>query len=377
MSPSTNGAVSFGAVTSIKYGYEYDRRIRVGLIGCGGHAYTGILPTFQYTPFELVATCDRDEAKARGVGRQFHASGGVYTDYQGMLRSEQLDCVFIIINYLDGLPRYSEIAIAAMEAGVDVWMEKPPGRTADEVQRIIDARDRTGRTCFVGLKKVFLPTVEKMKEVSSRPEFGPIGTAAATYPINLPVMERRLNEPASMRNFLDHIWHPGAILLYLCGPAASITYETTEDSIGGGASVIEFKSGAVGIMYMAQGRPQGAHVEVERYELVGTNNKIEVHNTTELTWYRGYQREKVPYPLVWNFIEGDESAALTWSAEMSRSAAYNNSMFLNGTGQEVVYFGECLLAGKQPEKSTLEDCLELAKWYEAHFEQPGKPVKIN
>ena len=27
-----------GAVTSIKYGYEYDRRLRVGLVGCGGTA---------------------------------------------------------------------------------------------------------------------------------------------------------------------------------------------------------------------------------------------------------------------------------------------------------------------------------------------------
>jgi predicted dehydrogenase len=242
---------------------------------------------------------------------------------------------------------------------------------------MIAARDRTGKTCFVGLKKLFVPTVEKMKEISLRPEFGGIGTAAATYPINLPPMDQRTSDPRSMHNFLDHIWHPGAILHYLCGPAASITYETSDSRVGGGASIIEFKSGAVGIMYMAEGRPQGAHVEVERYELVGKGNKIIVRNTTELTWYRGYQRDGVPYPLVWNYIESDASAALTWSAEMSRSAAYNNSMFLNGTGQEVVYFAECLLAGKQPEKSTLEDCLELARWYEAHLEQPGKAVKIN
>jgi predicted dehydrogenase len=366
-----------GAVTSIKYGYEYDRRIRVGLIGCGGHAFTGILPAFQYTPFDLVATCDLDPARARGVARQYHATGGTYTDYAEMLQKEQLDAVFIIISYPDGLPRYPEIASAAMEAGCHVWMEKPPGRTAEEVRSLIAARDRTGKTCMVGLKKIFLPTVEKMKEVSERPEFGPIGTAAATYPIHLPPLEERRRNPASVRNFLDHIWHPGAILHYLCGDAASITYETTEDEVGGGASIIEFKSGAVGIMYHAQGRPQGAHVEVERYELVGSNNKIIVRNSTELVWYRGYARERVPYSQVWNFIEGDDSAALAWTPEMSRSAAYNNSMFLNGTGQEVVYFGECLLDGRQPEKSTLEDCLELVKWYEAHFDEPGRPVKID
>lgn len=363
------------AVASIKYGYEYERRLRVGLIGCGGHAYTGILPAFQYTPFDLVATCDLDEARARGVA-QTHGAGAAYTDFHEMLRREQLDAVFVIVNYPDGLPKHPEIAAAAMEAGCHVWLEKPPGRTPEEVQRLIATRDRTGRTCMVGLKKMFLPTVEKMKEISSRAEFGAIGTAAATYPMNLPPLERRRSDPASVRNFLDHIWHPGAVLLHLCGPAASVTHETSSDDTGGGATIVEFRSGAVGVIYMAAGRPQGAHVEVERYELVGAGHKVVVRNTTELTWYRSYPRERVPYPLVWNYIEGDESAALTWSPEMSRSAAYNNSMFLNGTGQEVVYFGECLLAGKQPEKSTLEDCLELAKWYQAHFEPPGRPVKI-
>jgi predicted dehydrogenase len=363
-------------ITSVRYGYEYDRRLRVGLIGCGGHAFTGILPTFQYTPFDLVATCDLDEAKARGVARVYGAQA-TYTDYARMLQQERLDAVFVILSYPDGLPRYPEVAAAAMEAGCHVWMEKPPGRTATEIKRLIDVRDRTGRTCMVGLKKMFLPTVEKMKEIASRPEFGPIGTAAATYPMNLPPMPRRRAEPAAMRNFLDHIWHPGAVLHYLCGPAKSLTYETSDDETGGGATIVEFASGAVGVMYLAAGRPQGAHVEVERYELVGAGHKIEVRNTTELVWYRGYPRERIPYPLVWNYIEGDDSAALTWRAEMSRSAAYNNSMFLNGTGQEVAYFGECLLAGRQPEKSTLEDCLEIAKWYEAHFEEPGKPVRIN
>ena len=129
-------------------------------------------------------------------------------------------------------------------------------------------------------------------------------------------------------------------------------------------------------MYHAWGRPSGAHVEVERYELVGVNNKVVVRNSTELIWYRGYRREPVPYPLIWNFIEGDDSAALVWKPEMSRSAAYNNSMFMNGNGQKVVYFTECLLQGTPPEKSTLEDALELMKWYEAHYEAPGRPVQI-
>jgi predicted dehydrogenase len=362
-------------VASIKYGYEYEQRLRVGLVGCGGTAFTGIVPTFQYTPFDLVAACDLDGKKAAGLAR-VHGATGVYTDYKEMLAKEQLDVVFIIISYPDGKPKYPEIAKAAMEAGCHVWMEKPPGHTVAEVEDLIATRDRTGKMCFVAMSKLFLPTVEKMKELADRPDFGPVGTAAATYPINLPPMEQRKTHPELMRNFLDHIWHPGGVLLLIGGPARSITHETSAAKTGGGATIIEFKSGAVGLMYHAWGRPSGAHVEVERYEMVGVNNKVVVRNSNELIWYRGYERERRPYPLVWNYIEGDDSGALVWKPEMSRSAAYNNSMFMNGNGQKVIYFAECLLSGTPPAKSNLEYALELMKWYEAHMEAPGKPVAI-
>ena len=80
------------------------------------------------------------------------------------------------------------------------------------------------------------------------------------------------------------------------------------------------------------------------------------------------------------FLRADElqqpKMAETFSSEMSRSAAYNNTMFLNGNGQKVIYFAECLLAGTPPAKSNLEYALEIMKWYEAHYEAPGKPIKI-
>jgi predicted dehydrogenase len=362
------------SVTQVKYGYEYERRLRVGLIGCGGHAYTGILPTFLYTAFDLVAACDLKEERARGVALQYHASA-VYADYREMLARERLDAVFVIVDYPDGLPRYSEIAIAALEAGCHVWMEKPPGRSAAEVRRIIDARDRARRVCVVSMKKMFLPTVEKMKEISLRPEFGGVASAVATYPMHLPPLPERLGNPASVRNFLDHIWHPGAVLTYLCGPAESLIYEA-DDEVGGGAALIQFRNGATGVLYMAAGRPNGAGVEVERYELLGSGHKLVARNTDELVWYRPYERPNVRYPEVWNYIESDDSGALTWKPELSRSATYNNSMFLNGTGQNVVYFCECLLSGRAPEKGTLEDALELAKWFEAFMGKPGALVQF-
>ena len=39
----------------ITYNAEYERRVRVAAIGCGGHATRNIFPTFVYAPVELVA----------------------------------------------------------------------------------------------------------------------------------------------------------------------------------------------------------------------------------------------------------------------------------------------------------------------------------
>ena len=112
----------------ISYNIDYEHHLRVGFIGCGGHAYRNILPTFQYAPIDLVAVCDLDQHRAAQVGKLFGASA-VYTDYEAMLNQEVLDAVFVVTSYdIAGRPRYPGIAMTAMKAGVHVWIEKPPAK---------------------------------------------------------------------------------------------------------------------------------------------------------------------------------------------------------------------------------------------------------
>ena len=43
--------------------------VRAGLIGCGSHGCRNIVPTFQFAPLRLVATCDHTLAKAQAFAR--------------------------------------------------------------------------------------------------------------------------------------------------------------------------------------------------------------------------------------------------------------------------------------------------------------------
>ena len=46
----------------VAYNYEYPKKLRTGFIGCGGHAFRNVYPTFQYAPVNLVAVCDLNPA---------------------------------------------------------------------------------------------------------------------------------------------------------------------------------------------------------------------------------------------------------------------------------------------------------------------------
>ena len=56
-----------------RFRHEYERHLRIALVGCGGHAYRNILPALNYLPIELAATCDVDQTRAERYARTFGA----------------------------------------------------------------------------------------------------------------------------------------------------------------------------------------------------------------------------------------------------------------------------------------------------------------
>jgi predicted dehydrogenase len=69
--------------------------IRIGCIGCGGHAITYLQPCLAISEsFELIAVCDLDAAKAEQSARRFGWQHW-YSNWHTMLEQEQLDAVVV------------------------------------------------------------------------------------------------------------------------------------------------------------------------------------------------------------------------------------------------------------------------------------------
>nr|WP_239113539.1 Gfo/Idh/MocA family oxidoreductase [Shimia biformata] len=77
---------------------------------------------------------------------------------------------------------HAPLAIAAMERGWDVLVEKPLAETRDAAQRIIDAAERTGRKVLVGHHRRHHPRVEALQKLIAEGELGqPVGASLMWY----------------------------------------------------------------------------------------------------------------------------------------------------------------------------------------------------
>ena len=342
------------------------RRIRAGFIGCGSHATRSIFPSFQFAPVQLVAVCDLAEEKARRNCRQFGAERW-YTDYREMLDKEQLDAVYIVTNYDEqGRPRYPALSIECMRSGRHVWIEKPPASSVAEIEQMRRVSRETGKHVVVGFKKMFFPTVVKVKEIIESEEFGSAQSIYLRYPQGLPADADR-REGKTMVGVLDHIVHPGSILVHLMGKIDRVCFERAKN--GDAVILLHFASGAVGTLHMPGA--QSPSSPLERMEVIGRGRNVVVENMIRLTYYRDAHRGPAG-----NFIGPDQGAPIIWEPEFSLSQVYNKILFLQGYVQEVSLLAQCVIESKAPPKAGLDDALEILKLYEALREPCGAPVAI-
>lgn len=134
-------------------------RINIGAIGTGrisrGHDMPGV---WQYDNALIMAVCDVDSKRAedakklvngvyaKKTGKDSYDGVRVYTDYRELLTNKDIDAVLV------STPDHwhAPIVVHAVEAGKDVYMQKPASLTISEGRMMADAVKRTGRIVQVG-----------------------------------------------------------------------------------------------------------------------------------------------------------------------------------------------------------------------------------
>ena len=155
------------------------RKVPVAIIGVGEHGKRHAHALKRVQGAELAGVYDQREDRAAALAAELGVKA--FRSLEEVLAT--VEAVSIVIPTTD----HAAVARLAMEAGVDVLLEKPITRTVEEADELIDIAGRTGRILQVGHLERFNPGVVAAKAVTRQPLFFEIHRLGVFSPRSLDV----------------------------------------------------------------------------------------------------------------------------------------------------------------------------------------------
>jgi predicted dehydrogenase len=155
-------------------------RIGLATIGIGGQGTGDTKRALEVPGVELVAVADVYEGRLTRAKEVF--CPGLFTtrDYREVLARKDVDAVIV------ATPDHwhADVAIDALRAGKDVYLEKPMVRTVEEGRRLIDAQKAGARLLQVGSQRTSSVVYEKARQLIQSGAIGPLNLVEAWWDRN-------------------------------------------------------------------------------------------------------------------------------------------------------------------------------------------------
>lgn len=228
-------------------------KIRIGLLGCGriSQFHLNALKE-QASSYEVVAVADTQMDRAQAMGAQYHANA--YSSLEAMLQSEKL--TLVVLCTPSGLhPEQAKICAAA---GVACLSEKPFGCFYKEALSVVEYFEERNVPLFVVHQNRYNPTVQKVRKWFEDGKLGKLFMIQANVFWQRPQAYYDAESWRGIRKmdggaFMNQASHYVDLVQWFGGEIASVKSEVAtlgrdiecEDT---GASVIRFKSNAIGVI---------------------------------------------------------------------------------------------------------------------------------
>jgi predicted dehydrogenase/threonine dehydrogenase-like Zn-dependent dehydrogenase len=263
-------------------------RVRIGVIGAGVFARSVLMPALGRGA-AVTAVATRTGVSARSTAQRFGATLAT-TDPAELLASDSVDAVVIATRH----NLHAELAVAALEAGKHVFVEKPLALSEEELTRVQKATAGGRSVLMVGFNRRFAPLAERLH--GGLAGHGPM---LVTYRVNagrLPRSHWTHDAVEGGGRIVGEVCHFVDFASYLCGgeprvsavDALSGSSEPLEDNI---SATLRFPNGSVAsIVYCALG---DASLEKERVEVLGEAGAGVLSDFSSLALHVGGRKELV------------------------------------------------------------------------------------
>jgi len=151
--------------------------VRIGILGAARIAPKAIIePCQKRADVVVTAIAARDSARARAF-RDQHAPNAAATTYADLVAHDDVDLV-----YIAGPPStHAEWAIAALNAGKDVLLEKPSTLNAHQTRAILAAVASSGRRCIEAFHYRYHPVMGRALDLCRSGTLGVVERIEAEF----------------------------------------------------------------------------------------------------------------------------------------------------------------------------------------------------
>jgi len=194
-------------------GFSQEKKIKIGLIGCGWYGMVITEAAFKYGGIEIMAVCDVDSEHLNKSALDIEKLQGkkpeIFDNYIDLLDKKGLEAVFIATP-----PHWHALQfIAACERGLDIYCEKPLAYDINEGLAMVNAAQKAGNIVQIGFQRRQSEAFNKTKEIINNEVAGNIYQIVAQIHYNPILKDNTIQAPPPSLDW--ETW---------CGPAPKLAY---------------------------------------------------------------------------------------------------------------------------------------------------------
>jgi len=210
---SAVSAVAVAQFPALLDGAEPDRKLKLGLIGCGWYGLVDAQAALKVGGVEIINLCDVDSEHLTQGADQIEKLQGKRPQtcklYEDLLKAPGLEAIIIATP-----PHWHALQlIAALDHGLDIYCEKPLSYDIREGRAMVDAVKRSGRVVQIGFQRRQSAAFQAVRQYIQAGNAGRIVCAEANIHYTAGTKDPTPQPPPASLDW--ELW---------CGPAPKIPY---------------------------------------------------------------------------------------------------------------------------------------------------------
>ena len=261
----------------------------IGIIGAGNFTKMTLLPALKNSGAHLKYIASQGGLSSTLLAKKYGFACST-TNYKEILEDDEVDLVLITTRH----NQHAEMVIESLNAGKNVFVEKPLALNEKELERIIEAYRESGKTLTVGFNRRFSPHIEKIKSIVGNAQMNVVATMNAGFiPSNVWVHDMKIGGGRIIGeacHYIDLISYlTGSRVKAVCMNAMGANPEENTDNA---SILLKMENGSTGVInYFSNGSKAYSK---ERVEVFSQEHTLIMDNfrKTESFGVKGFKKMK-------------------------------------------------------------------------------------